>query len=172
MAGNQLIIPKSLAMAQSELLTKIKANGKLTNIVVTVKKIFTAACLVFLYLKLKSGTADSRIQKKAMPPTNNNDLWRDGMVLKYSTITSILVLESMCENTIFFLTIVQKVLLIIILKGSSILEINTQVLLQANYLLSDKYICGLQVPFPYVQIFCYLLFFCLYYFFRFFANYQ
>jgi hypothetical protein len=61
-------------MAQSELLTKINANGKLTNIVVTVKKIFTAACLAFLYLKLKSGTADSRIQKKAMPPTNNNDL--------------------------------------------------------------------------------------------------
>jgi hypothetical protein len=53
----------------------------------------------------------------------------------------------MCENTIFFLKIVQKVLVIIILKGSGVLEINTWVFLVDHYLHSDKYICGLQVPF-------------------------
>jgi hypothetical protein len=89
--GSQLIIPKSLAIAQSDDFTRTKANEKLIIIVVRVKKILMPACLTFRYLKLKSGTADSKIQKKAIPPTNNNDLCREGIVLKYSMIVSIYV---------------------------------------------------------------------------------
>ena len=59
-----------------------KAKPRLTNNVVSVKKMFSKACCHLLYLNANRGRLFSRIQKKVKPDTRIMVRWDEGICSK------------------------------------------------------------------------------------------